>query len=150
MFTDDPLASVRIRTIRGQNKLRDPSVNCVAIIEFLQGSYELFGVEAPPTLPYLMYGLCALEKPSVGELAKCCGMTLKAASRGLKELRRRGWVTYEGDKKDERKRRVKLTVTGANVLRLVNGALVDTAFRVVENTVGKPPFSLQPTPGKKA
>jgi DNA-binding MarR family transcriptional regulator len=96
-----------------------------------------------------MFGLCALEKPSVGELAKCCGMTLKAASRGLKELRRRGWVTYEGDKKDERKRRVKLTVSGTNVLRLVNGALVDTAFRVVENTVGKPPFSLQPTPSKR-
>jgi DNA-binding MarR family transcriptional regulator len=117
----------------------------VAIIEFLHGSYEAFGVEAPPTLPFLMFGLCALQRPSIGELATCCGMPLKTASRGVKELRSRGWITIEGDRKDERKRRVKLTVAGANILRLVNGALVDTSFRIVENTVGKPPFSLQQT-----
>jgi DNA-binding MarR family transcriptional regulator len=42
-------------------------------------------------------------------------------------------VRMVGDPEDTRKRRVRLTPRGENIIKLLNGALVDTAFSIVEN-----------------
>ena len=61
----------------------------------------------------------------------------KNTSRVVKELRKRGWIELQGNPLDERVRLVKLTVEGAEVVRLVNGALVDMARRIVANEDAK-------------
>jgi len=90
--------------------------------------------EAPPSLPMALYGLAAVSSPpTVSELAAITGLTLKNTSRVVKELRKRGWVELQGNPLDERVKLLKLTVDGAEVVRLVNGSLIDMARRIVAN-----------------
>jgi DNA-binding MarR family transcriptional regulator len=90
--------------------------------------------EALPSLPLALYGLAAVSSPpTVSELAAVTGLSLKNTSRVVKELRKRGWIELQGNPLDERVRLVKLTVDGAEVVRRVNGALIDMARRIVAN-----------------
>ena len=73
---------------------------------------------------------------TVSQLADLLGVDIKTCSRLLKTIRERGWATVEQDTKDERQRRVQLTDDGKSVVQLMHGALVDVAYRIVENVVG--------------
>jgi DNA-binding MarR family transcriptional regulator len=108
------------------------------MIEYATTAFRSMEQEAPPSLPMALYGLAAVSSPpTVSELAVITGLTLKNTSRVVKELRKRGWIELQGNPLDERVKLVKLTADGAEVVRLVNGALVDMARRVVANEDGK-------------
>ena len=112
---------------------RNLGVNLQAAIEYTLGIHAVLD-EEPPLIAVTVYGVGSLHAgPTVSEVAKATKQTLKTTSRILKELRKRGWVRMVGDPEDTRKRRVRLTARGENILKLLNGALVDTAFRIVEN-----------------
>src|SRR6516162_1147858 len=112
--------------------------NFRAMIEYATTASRSMKQEAPPSLPMALYGLAAVSSPpTVSELAVITGLTLKNTSRVVKELRKRGWIELQGNPLDERVKLVKLTADGAEVVRLVNGALVDMARRVVANEDGK-------------
>ena len=117
---------------------RNLGVNFQAAIEYTLGIHAVLD-EEPPLIAVTVYGVASLHtSPTVSEVAKATKQTLKTTSRLLKELRKRGWVRMVGDPEDTRKRRVRLTPKGANIIKLLNGALVDIAFRIVEN-VNAPP-----------
>jgi len=104
------------------------------MIEYAKTASRSMRQEAPPSLPMALYGLAAVSSPpTVSELAAITGLTLKNTSRVVKELRKRGWIELQGNPLDERVKLVKLTVDGADVARLVNGALIDMARRIVAN-----------------
>jgi DNA-binding MarR family transcriptional regulator len=104
------------------------------MIEYAKTASRSMKQEAPPSLPMALYGLAAVSSPpTVSELAAITGLTLKNTSRVVKELRKRGWIELQGNPLDERVKLVKLTVDGAEVVRLVNGALIDMARRIVVN-----------------
>jgi DNA-binding MarR family transcriptional regulator len=106
--------------------------NFRAMIEFAMTASRSMRQEAPPSLPMALYGLAAVSSPpTVSELAAVTGLTLKNTSRVVKELRKRGWIELQGNPLDERVKLVKLTVDGAEVVRLVNGALIAMARRIV-------------------
>jgi DNA-binding MarR family transcriptional regulator len=108
--------------------------NFQAMIEYAKAACRSMEQEAPPSLPMALYGLAAVSSPpTVSELAVITGLALKNASRVVKELRKRGWVELHGNPLDERVKLVQLTVDGAEVVRLVNEALVDMARRIVAN-----------------
>jgi len=108
--------------------------NFRAMIEYAKAAFSSMEQEGPPSLPMALYGLAAVSSPpTVSELAVITGLTLKNASRVVKELRKRGWVELQGYPLDERVKLVKLTVDGAKVVRLVNEALVEMARRIVAN-----------------
>ena len=108
--------------------------NFRAMIKYSTTAFRSMKQEAPPSLPMALYGLAAVSSPpTLSELAVIAGLTLKNTSRVVKELRKRGWIELQGNPLDERVRLVKLTVEGAEVVRLVNGALVDMARRIVAN-----------------
>jgi DNA-binding MarR family transcriptional regulator len=108
--------------------------NFQAMIEFAKAAFRSMEREAPPSLPMALYGLAAVSSPpTVSELAVITGLTLKNTSRVVKELRKRGWIELQGNPLDERVKFVKLTADGAEVVRLVNKALVDMARRIVAN-----------------
>ena len=108
--------------------------NFRAMIEYAKTASRSMRQEAPPSLPMALYGLAAVSSPpTVSELAAITGLTLKNTSRVVKELRKRGWIELQGNPLDERVKLVKLTVDGADVARLVNGALIDMARRIVAN-----------------
>jgi DNA-binding MarR family transcriptional regulator len=112
--------------------------NFQAMIEYATTTFRSMEQEAPPSLPMALYGIAAMSSPpTVSELAVITGLTLKNTSRVVKELRKRGWVELQGNPLDERVKLVRLTVEGAEVARLVNGALVDMARRIVANEDGK-------------
>jgi len=108
--------------------------NFQAMIEYATTAFRSMEQEAPPSLPMALYGLAAASSPpTLSELAVVTGLTLKNTSRVIKELRKRGWVELQGNPLDERVKLVKLTGDGAEVVRLVNGALVDMACKIVAN-----------------
>src|SRR6516164_3412748 len=108
--------------------------NFRAMIEYATIASRSMRQEAPASLPMALYGLAAVSSPpTLSELAVITGLTLKNTSRVVKELRKRGWIELQGNPLDERVRLVKLTVDGAEVVRLVNGALVNMARRIVAN-----------------
>ena len=108
--------------------------NFRAMIEYATTACRSMKQEAPPSLPMALYGLAAVSlPPTVSELAVITGLTLKNTSRVVKQLRKRGWIELQGNPLDERVKLVKLTVDGAEVVRLVNGALIDMARRIVAN-----------------
>ena len=112
--------------------------NFRAMIEYATTASRSMQQEASPSLPMALYGLAAVSSPpTVSALAAITGLTLKNTSRVVKELRKRGWIELQGNPLDERVRLVKLTVEGAEVVRLVNGALVDMARRIVANEDAK-------------
>ena len=118
--------------------MRHGRENFRAMIEYATTACRSMEQEAPPSLPMALYGLAAVSSPpTVSELAVITGLTLKNTSRVVKELRKRGWIELQGNPLDERVKLVKLTADGAEVVRLVNGALVDMARRVVANEDGK-------------
>jgi len=118
--------------------MRHGRENFRAMIEYATTAFRSMEQEAPPSLPMALYGLAAVSSPpTVSELAVITGLTLKNTSRVVKELRKRGWIELQGNPLDERVKLVKLTADGAEVVRLVNGALVDMARRVVANEDGK-------------
>jgi len=121
--------------------LRDPRVNFRAMLDYVNGLAVVFRGGKPPPLPHMiLYGLGACGKePTVTELAQAAGFDLKTTSRVLKELLACDWVELVSDKRDTRKKRVRLTRMGDDAMRLVNGALVDCAFRIVENVMGQHP-----------
>jgi len=111
--------------------------NFEAMLEYATTTFRSMEQEAPPSLPMALYGLAAVSSPpTISELAKVTGLTLKNASRVVKALRNRGWVELQGTPLDERVKLVTLTAEGAEVARLVNGALVDMARRIVANEDG--------------
>jgi DNA-binding MarR family transcriptional regulator len=108
--------------------------NFRAMIEYAKTASRSMKQEAPPSLPMALYGLAAVSSPpTVSELAAITGLTLKNTSRVVKELRKRGWIELQGNPLDERVKLLKLTVDGAEVVRLVNGALIDMARQIVTN-----------------
>ena len=108
--------------------------NFRAVIEYATRASRSMKQDTPPSLPMALYGLAAASSPpTVSELAVITGLTLKNTSRVVKELRKRGWIELQGNPLDERVKLVKLTVDGADVVRLVNGALIDMARRIVAN-----------------
>src|SRR5262249_11918243 len=118
--------------------MRHGRENFRAMIEYATTAFRSMEQEAPPSLPMALYGLAALSSPpTLSELAVITGLTLKNTSRVVKELRNRGWIELQGNPLDERVKLVKLTADGAEVVRRVNGALVDMARRVVANEDGK-------------
>ncbi len=123
-----------------KQQLRDPSVTFSALLEYLQGLYQILQEDSPPNIPLIIYaiGTCR-ETPTVSDIAEISGATLKTTSRVLKDLRGRGWIELVGDPTDTRKRRVRFTKAGDVVARLINGAFTDCAFKVVENVLGKHP-----------
>ena len=106
------------------------------IVRRVQVLHELMW-ETPATIPILICGLGCLPAPSVSELGSSCGISMKNASRALKVLRVRGWVYFEGDKKDERKKLVCLTHDGRQI---VKGVLIELAHiaTLVQQEAGKP------------
>jgi DNA-binding MarR family transcriptional regulator len=118
--------------------MRHGRENFRAMIEYATTAFRSMEQEAPPSLPMALYGLAAVSSPpTLSELAVITGLTLKNTSRVVKELRNRGWIELQGNPLDERVKLVKLTAEGAEVIRLVNGALVDMARRVVANEDGR-------------
>ena len=118
--------------------MRHGRENFRAMIEYATTAFRSMEQEAPPSLPMALYGLAAASSPpTLSELAVITGLTLKNTSRVVKELRNRGWIELQGNPLDERVKLVKLTADGAEVVRLVSGALVDMARRVVANEDGK-------------
>jgi DNA-binding MarR family transcriptional regulator len=112
----------------------DRRENFRAMLEYATTTSRSMEQEAPPSLPMALYGLAAVPSPpTISELAVLTGLTLKNTSRIVKELRRRGWVELQGNPLDERVKLVKLTTEGTEVARLVNGALVGMARRIVAN-----------------
>ena len=112
--------------------------NFGAMIEYATTASRSMKQEASPSLPMALYGLASVSSPpTLSALAVITGLTLKNTSRVVKELRKRGWIELQGNPLDERVRLVKLTVEGAEVVRLVNGALVDMARRIVANEDAK-------------
>src|SRR5262245_28027521 len=112
--------------------------NFRAMIEYATTATRAMKQEALPSLPMALYGLAAVSSPpTVSELAVITGLTLKNTSRVVKELRKRGWIELHGNPLDERVKLVKLTADGAEVVRRVNGALVDMARRIIANEDGK-------------
>jgi len=108
--------------------------NFRAMIEYATIASRSMRQEASPSLPMALYGLAAVSSPpTVSELAAITGLTLKNTSRVVKELRKRGWAELHGNPLDERVKLVNLTVDGAEVARLVNGALIEMARRIVTN-----------------
>ena len=108
--------------------------NFRAMIEYAKTASNSMKQEASPSLPMALYGLATVSSPpTVSELALITGLTLKNTSRVVKELRKRGWIELHGNPLDERVKLMKLTVDGAEVVRLVNGALIDMARRIVTN-----------------
>ena len=109
-----------------------------AMIEYAKTASRSMRHEAPPSVPMALYGLAAVSSPpTLSQLAVITGLTLKNTSRVVKELRRRGWIELQGNPLDQRVKLVKFTVDGAEVVRLVNGALIDMARRIVANEAGK-------------
>src|SRR5215475_4372014 len=118
--------------------MRHGRENFRAMIQYATTAFRSMEQEAPPSLPMALYGLAAVSSPpTVSELAVITGLTLKNTTRVVKELRKRGWIELQGNPLDERVKLLKLTADGAEVVRLVNGALVDMARRVVANEDGK-------------
>src|SRR5215469_936596 len=112
--------------------------NFRAMIEYAKTASTSMKQEALPSLPMALYGLASVSSPpTLSELAVITGLTLKNTSRVVKELRKRGWIELQGNPLDERVKLVELTVDGAEVVRLVNGALVDMARRIVANEDGR-------------
>lgn len=112
--------------------------NFRAMIEYSTAAFRSMKQEAPPSLPMALYGLAAVSSPpTLSELAVITRLTLKNTSRVVKELRKRGWIELQGNPLDERVKLVKLTVDGAEVVRHVNGALVEMARRIVANEDAK-------------
>src|SRR6516225_3389325 len=108
--------------------------NFRAMIKYATTASRSMKQEAPPSVPMALYGLAsASSPPTLSELAVITGLTLKNTSRVVKELRKRGWIELQGNPLDERVKLVKLTADGAEVVRLVNGALVTMARTIVEN-----------------
>lgn len=122
-------------------KLRDPRVTFQALLETVKALAEVMGVENPAPAPLVLYTLGAMAEPlAVSEVARAAGLDLKTTSRTIKALRKRGWVECHGDPADDRKRRVSFTPQGAAIMKLVNGAFVECAFRVVENCMETGPL----------
>jgi len=114
--------------------------NFRAMIKYGATASRSMNQEASPSLPVALYGLASVSSPpTLSELAVITGLTLKNTSRVVKELRKRGWIELQGNPLDERVKFVKLTVDGSEVVRLVNGALVDMARRIVANEDGGGP-----------
>jgi DNA-binding MarR family transcriptional regulator len=108
--------------------------NFRAMIEYATSASTSMKQEALPSLPIALYGLASVSSPpTLSELAVITGLTLKNTSRVVKELRKRGWIELQGNPLDERVKLLKLTVDGSKVVRLVNGALVHMARRIVAN-----------------
>jgi DNA-binding MarR family transcriptional regulator len=108
--------------------------NFRAMIKYATTASRSMKQEGPPSLPMALYGLASVSSPpTLSELATITGLTLKNTSRVVKELRKRGWIELQGNPLDERVKLVTLTVHGSEVVRLVNGALVDMAHRIVAN-----------------
>jgi DNA-binding MarR family transcriptional regulator len=106
-----------------------PGAVFAVIVQRMQVLHELMW-ETPATIPMLVCALGYLSMPTVSELGACCGISMKNASRALKILRARGWVVFEGDKKDERKKLVKLTPAGQQIVKGVLAELVHIAMLV--------------------
>lgn len=118
--------------------MRHGRENFRAMMEYARTAFRAMQQEAPPGLPMALYGLAAVSSPpTLSELAVITGLTLKNTSRVVKELRKRGWIELQGNPLDERVKLLKLTPGGAEVVRLVNGALVDMARTIVANEDGK-------------
>ena len=108
--------------------------NFRAMTEYAKTASRSMKQEALPSLPLALCGIASVSlPPTLSELAVITGLTLKNTSRVVKELRKRGWIELQGNPLDERVKLVKLTVDGAEVVRLVNGALVDMARTIVAN-----------------
>ena len=108
--------------------------NFRAMTEYAKTASRSMKQEALPSLPLALCGIASVSlPPTLSELAVITGLTLKNTSRVVKELRKRGWIELQGNPLDERVKLVKLTVDGADVVRLVNGALIDMARRIVAN-----------------
>jgi DNA-binding MarR family transcriptional regulator len=107
------------------------------MLDYATTTFRSMEQDAPPSVPTVLYGVAATSSPpTISELALSTGLTVKNTSRVVKALRKRGWVELQGNPLDERVKLVKLTAEGAEV-RMVNGALVDMARRIVANEDAK-------------
>jgi len=108
------------------------------MIEYAKTASTSMKQEALPSLPMALCGLASVSSPpTLSELAVITGLTVKNTSRVVKELRKRGWIELQGNPLDERVKFVKLTVDGSQVVRLMNGALIGMARRIVANEDGR-------------
>jgi len=112
--------------------------NFRAMTEYAKTASRSMKQEALPSLPLALCGLASVSSPpTLSELAVITGLTVKNTSRVVKELRKRGWIELQGNPLDERVKFVKLTVDGSQVVRLMNGALIGMARRIVANEDGR-------------
>jgi DNA-binding MarR family transcriptional regulator len=117
-------------------KRRSIAATFQAVLEWLRAGARTMNDARPVPLHVMLFGIAANAGGTVSHLADLLGIDIKTCSRLLKNVRERGWATVEQDTKDERQRRVMLTEDGKSVVQLMHGALVDVAFRVVENVAG--------------
>ena len=117
-------------------KRRSIAVTFQAVLEWQRGVARAMNDARPVPLHVMLFGIAANAGGTVSQLADLLGIDIKTCSRLLKTIRDRGWATVEQDTKDERQRRVQLTDDGKSVVQLMHGALVDVAYRIVENVVG--------------
>lgn len=119
-------------------KRRSISVTFNALIEWERGVLWAMGEKHfIPRVPGMLLAIAAMKNGgTVSQLAEILATDLKTASRLLQSVRARGWATVEQDTKDERQRRVLLTQTGTDIAKTIHGALIDMAFRIIENVAG--------------
>ena len=115
---------------------RSVAVTFQAVLEWQRGIARAMNDARPVPLHVMLFGIASNAGGTVSHLADLLGIDIKTCSRLLKTVRERGWATVEQDTKDERQRRVMLTEDGKSVVQLMHGALVNVAFRIVENVAG--------------
>jgi hypothetical protein len=123
-------------------------LNCIAFVEYARGISEMVG-DVPALKPLLLVALGVRESPTVSELGEIIGEDIKVASRGVAQLRTRGWIKLVGDPHDTRKRRVRLTRAGELVLSQLHGAMVNTARRIERNFESASGTTSSVTPDRK-
>jgi DNA-binding MarR family transcriptional regulator len=105
------------------------------MVEQIRGAYAVMGGVDPPSTPLVLYALAGFDsEPTVSELADAAGVSLKTASRTLKELRKQGWVVLKEDPLDTRMKRVALTKAGETATSLISSSFLEIAHRVVAQT----------------
>ena len=119
-------------------KRRSMSVTFSAFIESERGVLSAMGEKHYiPRVPGMLLAIGAMKNGgTVSQLADILATDIKTASRLLQGVRARGWATVEQDTKDERQRRVLLTQRGMDITKTIHGAIIDMAFRIVENVAG--------------
>ena len=116
------------------------------MVEQMRSAYAVMGAVDPPSTPLVLYALAGFDgEPTVSALADAAGVSLKTASRTLKELRKQGWVVLKEDSHDTRMKRVALTKAGEGAASVISSSFLEIAHRVIAQTSPARPASARAT-----